>query len=221
MDIPKIQEYLKEHELDGWLLADFHARNNIAMDMLRISGIVSRRSFYFIPADGEPVGLVNIIEKSKFQHLPGKIIPYFGYKDLERRLKATIEGHKRLAMEYSPMGRLPYIGLVDAGTVEMVRECGIGVAMGNAIDEVDALVTEVLVQRGEDIELAHQVDLSRHHQQIDVAALRGVVHAGAEQVHGSVRIGRANGPDDGLSFRIAEAHGGGCGMGAIGRTTAK
>ncbi len=125
MDIPKIQEYLKEHELDGWLMADFHARNNVAMDMLQISGIVSRRSFYFIPVEGEPVGLVNIIEKNKFKHLPGQIIPYFGYKDLEKRLEATVRSRKRLAMEYSPMGRLPYIGLVDAGTIEMVRGFGI------------------------------------------------------------------------------------------------
>jgi len=30
-------------------------------------------------------------------------------------------------MEYSPQGRLPYIGLVDAGTLELVQECGVTV----------------------------------------------------------------------------------------------
>lgn len=57
MDLERIQAYLGEHGLDGWLMADFHGRNDIAMRMLGITGMVTRRSFYFIPAQGEPVGL--------------------------------------------------------------------------------------------------------------------------------------------------------------------
>jgi len=121
MDIKAIQSYLVEHELDGWLLADFHGRNDIAVRLLKLSGIITRRSFYFIPAQGEPTGLVNVIEKSRFQELPGRIIPYAGYHMLESELKKTLAGSRRIAMEYSPGGRLPYIGLVDAGTIEMVR----------------------------------------------------------------------------------------------------
>lgn len=121
MDIQAIQSYLAEHELDGWLLADFHGRNDVAVKLLNLSGIITRRSFYFIPRHGEPTGLVNNIEKSKFQDLPGRIVPYAGYHMLESELKKTLAGSGRIAMEYSPNGRLPYIGLVDAGTVEMVR----------------------------------------------------------------------------------------------------
>ncbi|UCD64488.1 MAG: hypothetical protein JSW34_03370, partial [Candidatus Zixiibacteriota bacterium] len=57
MDITSIQQYLAEQKLDGWLMADFHARNNVAVEMLGLSGIVTRRSFYFIPAMGEPSGI--------------------------------------------------------------------------------------------------------------------------------------------------------------------
>ena len=121
MNIEAIQAYLVEHELDGWLLADFHGRNDIAVKLLNLSGIITRRSFYFIPAQGQPVGLVNAIEKPKFQNLPGKIIPYAGYHMMESELKKALAGSRRVAMEYSPNGRLPYIGLVDAGTVEMIR----------------------------------------------------------------------------------------------------
>jgi Xaa-Pro dipeptidase len=127
MDIQKIQEYLSEHELDGWLLADFHARNDIAVSLLGLSGLVTRRSFYFIPVEGTPSALVNPIEQSKFSHLPGNIIPCKGYAALESELKRTLDGVARIAMEYSPMGRLPYIGLVDAGTIEMIREFGVEV----------------------------------------------------------------------------------------------
>ena len=73
LNISKIQEYLKSHGLNGWLLADFHGRNNIAVQLLGLKSLVTRRSFYFIPSQNEPVALVNPIEKHLFQHLPGKL----------------------------------------------------------------------------------------------------------------------------------------------------
>ncbi len=124
MNVEKIQAYLNEHEIDGWLLSDFHGRNNIAVELLHLEGIVTRRSFYFIPAQGEPVGIVHAIEKAKFASLPGRLITYSSYKRLEQELEAVLASVRRIAMEYSPMGRLPYIGLVDAGTVELVRSFG-------------------------------------------------------------------------------------------------
>ncbi len=125
MDTKAIQTYLSAHDLDGWLLADFHGHNDVAVNMLQLSGILTRRSFYFIPAEGEPRALVNVIEKEKFHGMPGRIIEYTGYKMLESELKLLLAGATRIAMEYSPRGRLPYIGLVDAGTVELVRELGV------------------------------------------------------------------------------------------------
>lgn len=125
MDITKIQEYLVEHELDGWLLSDFHGRNQIAVELLGLSGIVTRRSFYFIPSDDTPTILVNTIEKSKYASVPGQVITFSAYSILEQELSRVLSGRKKIAMEYSPSGRLPYIGLVDAGTVELVRSFGI------------------------------------------------------------------------------------------------
>lgn len=122
LDIPKIQSYLREHNLDGWLLADFHGYNRIAMDFLNVTGFVTRRMFYLIPADGDSICLVNPIEKNLYKHLPGEIRPCLGYKKVEAALAEILQGKKRIAMEYSPSGRLPYIGLVDAGTIELVSQ---------------------------------------------------------------------------------------------------
>lgn len=127
LNIKEIQEFLLEHKIDGWLLADFHARNDIAVKLLGLKGIVTRRSFYFIPAEGDPTGVVHTIEQDKFSHLPGNIIPYSGYIQLEEILKNALNGCGRVAMEYAPNGRLPYIGLVDGGTVELVRSFNIEV----------------------------------------------------------------------------------------------
>ena len=127
VDIEKIQEYLREQQLDGWLLADFHARNNVAVKLLSLKGIITRRSFYFIPQQGLPTAVVHSIERDKFQHLPGEIKAYSRYEVLEQELATLLSGCKKVAMEYSPKGRLPYIGLVDAGTVELIREIGVDI----------------------------------------------------------------------------------------------
>lgn len=127
LDIRAIQQFLSEHDLDGWLLADFHGRNTIATEMLQISGMLTRRSFYFIPVTGEPTALINPIEAAKFKDLPGKLIAYNGWKGLEENLAQLLNGRATVAMEYSERGRLPYVGLVEAGTIELVRSLGVTV----------------------------------------------------------------------------------------------
>ncbi len=124
MDIANIQAYMQEHKIDGWLMADFHGYNLIAVAMLKPSGMVTRKTFYFIPAQGEPTALIHAIEKDKYKHLPGKHIFFSSYKLFEGELEKVLDDAKKIAMEYAPMGRLPYIGLVDAGTIEMIRSFG-------------------------------------------------------------------------------------------------
>jgi len=121
MELEKIQKYLRSEKIDGWLIADFHARNSIAVNFLELSPHITRRSFYMIPAEGEPVALVHNIEKDRFEHLPGQKIIFSSYRKLELKLAEMLNGYKRIAMEYSPSSRLPYIGLVEAGTIELVR----------------------------------------------------------------------------------------------------
>lgn len=125
MQIEKVQKYLIENEIDGWLIADFHARNNIAVDFLGLSNHLTRRSFYMIPAEGEPTKLLNHIEKDRFMHLPGQTIMFSSYAQLESELEKLLSSFHKIAMEYSPGGRLPTIGLVDAGTIELVKSFGI------------------------------------------------------------------------------------------------
>jgi len=125
MKLEKIQKYLTDEKIDGWLMADFHARNSIAVNFLNLSSHLTRRSFYFIPSEGEPITLVHNIEKDRFEHLPGKKIIFSSYRKLESNLNDILASVKRVAMEYSPSGRLPYIGLVDAGTIELVKSTGV------------------------------------------------------------------------------------------------
>jgi len=125
LNLDKIQSFLQSEKLDGWLLADFHARNNIMVDFLSLPKHLTRRSFYYIPAKGDPTALVHNIEKDRFLHLPGDKKYFSTYESLEVLIRELLKGVKKIAMEYSPLGRLPYVGLVDAGTIELVRSTGV------------------------------------------------------------------------------------------------
>jgi Xaa-Pro dipeptidase len=125
LNLKSIQQYLRDQKIDGWLLADFHARNSIAAEFLDFPPNITRRFFYFIPEDGEPTALIHNIEKGKFGHIVGRHINFSSYKILEGALSEILKGKKKIAMEYSSNGRLPYVGLVDAGTIELVRSFGV------------------------------------------------------------------------------------------------
>ena len=53
----RIQEALREEKLDAWFLADFRGADPISLHILGLQGrpMVTRRWFYVIPAQGDPV----------------------------------------------------------------------------------------------------------------------------------------------------------------------
>jgi Xaa-Pro dipeptidase len=126
LDVVGIQSTLKSLELDAWLLYDFHGINPIARRVIGLGDdrFATRRWFGLIPASGEPVFLHHAIEAHLFADLPGRRVPFVGYRELQERLREVLRGVRRIAMEYVPGGAIPYISRVDAGTVEMVRAAG-------------------------------------------------------------------------------------------------
>jgi Xaa-Pro dipeptidase len=125
VDIKEIQKDLRAAKLDGWLFYDFRGRDPIAHRLLKLpGGMRTRRWFYFIPAKGAPRKLLHKIETAALESLPGGALYYAGHTELQRSLKKLLGGAKRVAMQYSPMNEIPYVAMVDAGTVEQVRGTG-------------------------------------------------------------------------------------------------
>lgn len=126
MDLRAIQNALAERSFDGWLFYDHHHRDPIAYRVLGLpeSLMVTRRWFYFIPAKGDPAKLVHRIEAGHLDSLPGSKREYSSWQELGDSLRAVLSGHQRIAMQYSPNNLIFYVGLVDAGTVELVRSFG-------------------------------------------------------------------------------------------------
>ncbi|MGH7494997.1 MAG: M24 family metallopeptidase [bacterium] len=126
--IPDIQAFLRRENLAGWLIYDFHGINAVARTLVPPAEFhVTRRWFYFIPAQGEPVLLAHRIEEKNFPPLPGKMQFYAGRADLLERLRALLPAGQPLAMEYSPMNDVPTVSYVDAGMLELLRSFGVQV----------------------------------------------------------------------------------------------
>jgi Xaa-Pro dipeptidase len=120
-----IQAELRLAGLDGWLFYDFHHRDPIAARVLGVDGgRGTRRWFYRIPARGNPRKLVHRIEAGVLDALPGRKFVYASLEELKKNLPRMIGQAGRVAMQYSPRNAIPYVSLVDAGTVEMVRAQG-------------------------------------------------------------------------------------------------
>jgi Xaa-Pro dipeptidase len=137
--LPAVQAAIREAGLDGWLLYDFRGQNLLAQRIAAVTPKLSRRWFYFVPALGEPKKLAHAIEPSSLDHLPGTKAIYRRWQELEAGVGALVKGARRIAMEYSERNSNPYIGRVDAGTIELVKSFGCEViASGDLIQLFEA-----------------------------------------------------------------------------------
>ncbi len=130
--IARLQNVVRSSGLDGWLLYDFRGLNPFPAQLLKLGqAILTRRWFLYVPAQGRATLIHHRIEAGSWHiALPDETIErkaFAAHEQLDDLLRETLRGAQRVAMEYSPRGEVPYVGYVDAGTVERVRACGVGV----------------------------------------------------------------------------------------------
>jgi len=80
-----------------------------------------------VPAKGTPRKLVHRIESESLSAVPGETLYYAAQDELKRNLAKALGRAKNVAMQYSPKNQIPYVSMVDAGTVELVRGAGVKV----------------------------------------------------------------------------------------------
>ncbi len=145
MQINEIQAAIREQGLDGWLFYDHHHRDPIAGRVLGLdpAAHVTRRWYYFVPANGEPKKLVHRIESFRLDALPGVKRAYSSWQELEAELQAMLVGAEKIAMQYSPRNAILYLSMVDAGTVEFLRELGKEiVSSADLVSRFEAVLSE-------------------------------------------------------------------------------
>jgi Xaa-Pro dipeptidase len=169
MNLEQIQSALREQQVDGWLFYDHHHRDPIAYRILGLSDTlhVSRRWYYFIPAEGQPRKLTHRIESGKLASLPGSGQLYSSWQELESALRTMLEPYKKLAMQYSPRNAIMYVSLVDAGTVEVLRDMGKTiVSSADLVSRFEAVLTPE--------QIASHYEAQRHIDEIVTAAWKHI-----------------------------------------------
>jgi Xaa-Pro dipeptidase len=158
----QIQEELRKSGLDGWLFFDHHRRDPLAYRVLGIAddAQATRRWYYFVPTSGEPRKLVHRIESGALDSLPGQKQSYSSWADQQNKLSAILSGCSRIAMQYSPNCAIPYVSLVDGGTLELVRRAGVEVvSSADLIQQFEARWTEEQLESH--LEAGRRVDRTR------------------------------------------------------------
>ncbi len=125
VQLPALQSALRAAGVDGWLLYDFRGLNPVAGGVLGLHGMVTRRIFAWIPAEGTPVAITHAIEPGPWTAWPAawEKHVYSAWRDLEALLPKLVSG-KRVAMEYSAGDAVPVVDRVPAGVLELVKRSG-------------------------------------------------------------------------------------------------
>lgn len=126
MNLSRIQALLRKHRIDAWFLYDFRGSNPLAWKTLGIPPEVhcSRRWAVVIPAEGDVVKIVNGIEPHTLAAVQAREIRYANRQDWHDAVTSTLQGKKRVAVEYSPNNAIPVVSFMDGGTVEWLRSLG-------------------------------------------------------------------------------------------------
>lgn len=149
MNLDEMQTELREQRMDGWLFYDHHYRDPLAYRILGLGeGLhVTRRWFYFVPAEGQPQKLVHRIESGRLDGLPGSKAMYSSWQELESGLAKLLSNAHRVAMQYSPRNAIMYVSMVDAGTVELLRDLGKEiVSSADLVSHFEAVLTDAQME---------------------------------------------------------------------------
>jgi len=175
--VSEIQQALRDAEIGGWLFYDFRGSDPLAYRILQLDPRlhVTRRWYYWIPAQGAPVKLLHRIEPHVLDTLPGQADYYVSWEQQRQILGRLLVGGLRVAMQYSPLNAVPYVSRVDAGTIELIRSYG-----------VEVVSSADLIQTFE----ARWTDRQLESHQFAAAALRRIVDETFNHVHEAVTQGR-------------------------------
>ena len=112
-------------DAEGWLLFDFRGINPIMKAVVGPEVVGSRRAYVYLARNSDPVALVHAVDAELWRGWPGqwRRIVWVRREELARELSSLVRGRK-VAMEYSPGGAVPYGDYVPAGTLEFVRAAG-------------------------------------------------------------------------------------------------
>lgn len=127
MSMDLVRGFMQDQRIDAWLVFDFRNNNPVTPRVLAPGMHLTRRVFWLCPREGEPTILCHFIDEASFKKLGRPYRTYGTWGEMQEKVRELLAPFRRVAMEYSPGGALPTAGVVDAGTIEFIRSCGVEV----------------------------------------------------------------------------------------------
>lgn len=139
---------LRDQQLDAWLIYDFRGINPLAEPLLGLppEALATRRLAAAFTAEGRVRVLEHAIETNAIPDASATNVEkriYLSKESFQDGIAWLLEGCDRVASEYCPRGENPYLSYLDAGTVELIRECTNElVSSGDLIQLFQAVISE-------------------------------------------------------------------------------
>ena len=121
------KEFMRDARMSGWLIYDYKGMNPIFKEVIGPVDNLTRPSWLWIPADGDPSLLTSFVDSGRFPDLMVTHHNFVSRQDMIEQLSGLISDASEIAMEYSPQGELPKVSTVDGGTIEFVRSLGVDI----------------------------------------------------------------------------------------------
>jgi Xaa-Pro aminopeptidase len=124
-DLTRLQPLIAAAGVDGWLLFDFRGRNPIAAAVLGEEIVGSRRVHVLVPPQGPPAALVHAVDAELWRGWPAEWPKrvWVTREELADELGRLVRG-RRLAVDWSPEGAIPYLDGLPSGVAELLRGLG-------------------------------------------------------------------------------------------------
>lgn len=133
-----IHDYLKNNDLDAWILVDYENRNPILVSFIG-EKMLTRKVIMAFPKEQKPFIICHSID-TVFLNVKEitdvfDLHVYKTWKEMLSLEKNDFLDYKKVIMDISENGLLPRVSLADHGSVEFVRSLGIEVKSSGDIQE--------------------------------------------------------------------------------------
>jgi len=130
LDLTDTRAFMRDRRLDAWLVYDFRGINPVLGQLLGGQPrFTTRRLLLVVPAaDGDAYLVAHNIDAPLLADVGLPVRVYTTWPQWQEQVRAAVAGARAVAMDYSPLGALPAVSIVDAGVVEFVRSLGVDVA---------------------------------------------------------------------------------------------
>lgn len=145
-EIEIAQTYLKENEIDAWILSDYENRNPAVVRFLG-KRMLTRKLFVVIPSREKPYIICHIIDTVFLRdEAISSLFDLRVYKTWQEMLdleKKSFSCYKKVCVDISENGLLPRVSLADYGTVSFIKNLVPEVvSSGNVLERITATLSD-------------------------------------------------------------------------------